>query len=206
MIEPDRFIGSTIIRTPYYTTMDNNDPLVMFAAAAQLKQTEESLHHQIEELQNQIMQLQNETLVLTKEIEDLKHPTQEEETTEELQQLPNESKEFIQKRRQRVYNKRAYRKQVEREQKQQLNLETTFPTSVAHIPADNPSDKSLLKVISAIRKEHPEKWTSFFRKNGDIRLLTVVHYLNESHPGIMVEKAVGLQRKYARWWRRKENM
>jgi hypothetical protein len=169
--------------------MDNNDPLGMLAASAHLKQTEEALNREKEKLQTQITELR-------KENDELKHPILgEDTTTNELQQLPNESEDCFQKRRQRIYNKRAYQKRLDRQRVQRLDLETTCPTSVASIPADNPFDKSLGKVISAIRKEHPEKWTSVFRKNGDVRLVTTLYYLNESHPGIMVEKSTRVPEK-----------
>jgi hypothetical protein len=54
------------------------------------------------------------------------------------------------------------------------------PTSVASLPADNPTMQGLDIILSKYTKTHPKNWPVLFQKSRDIRLLNVSHWINDS--------------------------
>jgi hypothetical protein len=97
-----------------------------------------------------------------------------------LDRLPGESNEQLRKRRQHVYNQRSYLKRKKQMQVKKGVPEPRRPTSVASLPADNPSMKGLDLILSKYTKTHPKNWPVLFQKSRDIRLLNVSHWINDS--------------------------
>jgi hypothetical protein len=97
-----------------------------------------------------------------------------------LERLPGESDVLFAKRRATTYNQRSYQKRKKQMKVKKGVPEPRHPSSVASLPADNPTMQGLDIIINRYINNHPKNWPSIFQKSQDIRLLNVSHWINES--------------------------
>jgi hypothetical protein len=97
-----------------------------------------------------------------------------------LDRLPDESDAHFAKRRAITYNSRSYQKRKKRMKLKKGTPEPRHPSSVASLPADNPTMQGLDMILNRYTKQHPKTWPSMFQKSQDIRLLNVSYWINES--------------------------
>jgi hypothetical protein len=98
-----------------------------------------------------------------------------------MEQLPWESDDQLRKHRQHTYNHRAYLKRKKQMHVKKGAPELRRPTSVASLPADNPTMQGLEILLSKYTKTHPKNWPLLFQKSRDFCLLNVSYWIiNES--------------------------
>jgi hypothetical protein len=97
-----------------------------------------------------------------------------------LERLPGESDSDFQKRRNTSYNQKAYVKRKKQMHVKKGVPEPRRPTSVASLPADNPTMRGLDTILNRYTKTHPKNWPSLFQKTQDVRLLNVSYWINDS--------------------------
>ena len=147
-------------------------------------------------LEKNVTRLELENFKLRQELQLLAPKSQEvvdynEKFPKITSQLRNESKDEFKRRKQVMYNKRAYAKRFAREKavkKVGTVLETRVPSSISTIPSDNPLETALHKMVEVYLKIDPLEWTKKFHGDGDVRVLHISAWEYTNYPGTLLRK------------------